>query len=337
MPVDVDSHDLFSLLAMPVAAVFGHHCWCGGRSPKSIEHKPPSRIANDIVPHATEENATRQAHLEAEADTAASGCERPATSDVESPLSPSRRRAVALDRSRPIRFLCIHGSGANAMVMNLQTRALKREMGAAATFDYVQGAVDWKPEHVDEELLSLFGQGPYFGWWNVHMPDGTSVNKPSDYHDQLDTARERYHLKYAGVEDAMRKIEDHISAHGPFDILLGFSQGAILTSLLTAHCLQRKRVGGLGPSWAMNVLVCGMIPRDKHWIDLMEQQPINFPACIVIGKRDRFFSDGRRLAELYVEPELFEHQGGHEFPASTDPVYSAWMKSLRSQLKIDSR
>lgn len=85
---------------------------------------------------------------------------------------------LALDPKRPIRFLCLHGSGANTNVMKLQIRYIKRHLGAAATFDFLQGGIDWDVEHVDAALIQLFGQGPYYGWWSVHRPDGSSVNRP---------------------------------------------------------------------------------------------------------------------------------------------------------------
>ena len=119
--------------------------------------------------------------------------------------------------------------------MKLQLRHLKRELGSAATFDFLQGAIDWDPTHVDADLLALFGSGPYFGWWSVHHPDGSSLNKPSDYHAELPEAREHYHLQYKGVEEAMNKVEEYIASRGPFDVLVGFSQGAVAT--LRSHVL----------------------------------------------------------------------------------------------------
>ena len=133
------------------------------------------------------------------------------------------------------------------------------------------------------------------------------------------------------------QVEDHVAAHGPFGVLVGFSQGAILASVLTAYCLQREREGGRGPSWQMNLLVCAMVPRDRRWIDLMEAQPLDFPASIVVGKQDRFFQDGLRLSSLYVTPQLYQHEGGHDFPALKDATHGEWMHGLRSRLEIDSR
>ena len=47
----------------------------------------------------------------------------------------------------------------------------------------------------------------------------------------------------------------------PYDVLLGFSQGTIVTTLLTAAWLKR----GEAPTWRGNVLVCGIPPRCNTW------------------------------------------------------------------------
>ena len=82
------------------------------------------------------------------------------------------------------------------------------------------------------------------------------------------------------------------------------------------------------------VLVCGMPPRDNRYIELTTQPPIDFPCSLMFGKKDPFYSYGQRLREIYVKPDVFEHERGHEFPASSDPLNEQWVESLRKRLGV---
>lgn len=50
--------------------------------------------------------------------------------------------------TRPIRFLCLHGSGSNAVVMRMQLRHLQAEFKNMATFDCIHGGVVWEHRNV---------------------------------------------------------------------------------------------------------------------------------------------------------------------------------------------
>ena len=161
-------------------------------------------------------------------------------------------------------------------------------------------------------------------------------------------------------------MTSYLKSHGPFDVLLGFSQGAIIITVLTALRLKAVREKGAPPpEWLLNVrrecrarmrvtvkhrgvlsstsvcthqvLVCGMPPRDNRYIELTTQPPIDFPCTLMFGKKDHFYSYGQRLREIYVKPDVFEHERGHEFPAGTDPLNDEWVESMRRKLGVQQR
>eukprot|EP00966_Prymnesium_polylepis_P176810 4094481-Prymnesium_polylepis.1 len=67
----------------------------------------------------------------------------------------------------------------------------------------------------------------------------------------------------------------------------------------------------------------------------MDAQPVDFPASVVVGQRDRFYEDGKRLAGLYVAPQFHEHPGGHDFPAAKEATHAEWVRALRTRLELD--
>ena len=56
------------------------------------------------------------------------------------------------------------------------------------------------------------------------------------------------------VEKALDHVRGYIAANGPYDVLLGFSQGAIIITILTALRLKAAREKGAAPpEWLLNV------------------------------------------------------------------------------------
>ena len=120
------------------------------------------------------------------------------------------------------------------------------------------------------------------------------------------------------MDEALQRVEDAIAARGPFDALLAFSQGAIVTTLLTALALERQRtsssVDGAPPPplpWRRNVLVCGMPPRDELYAKLLAP-PLDFPCTLIHGKADEYYAHGLRLNQVYRAASVYEHPDGHK-------------------------
>jgi pimeloyl-ACP methyl ester carboxylesterase len=75
---------------------------------------------------------------------------------------------------------------------------------------------------VPADVASFF-EPPYREWWNAM---GAGKN-----------------LEYVGLDESLASIDAFVAAHGPFDGVLGFSQGATLTGMLAAAGLAQ----GKGP------------------------------------------------------------------------------------------
>ena len=147
--------------------------------------------------------------------------------------------------ARPVRVLGLHGGGASAKVMEYQTLAVRKELGERATWEFLDGTRPWESE-VDPMLKMMFDGGPFHGWYGVE--DDGDPERP--YNDRL--FDEAVNFTYTEVRKGILRVEDYIRNRGPFDVLVGFSQGTIISTLVTAAALQR----GESPSWRGNVLVC---------------------------------------------------------------------------------
>ena len=210
-----------------------------------------------------------------------------------------------------MRVLCLHGGGGSAKVMRYQTAALQAAL-PSATFEFLEGERIW-PDHLRSPVLTrMFGEGPYYGWYQVD-DDGVGTRTTAE---KLQDPSVKF--TYTGAPEAVAHVQSAIEKRGPFDALLAFSQGAIVTTLLTAMSL---RPGATPPSWRHNILVCGMPPRDERYMReffLPPAPPLDFPCTLVHGRQDEFYEYGKRLDAIYPNATVFEHPDGHKFPGSKE-------------------
>ena len=105
-------------------------------------------------------------------------------------------------------------------------------------------------------------------------------------------------------EKALKGVLAYIERHGPYDGLYGFSQGAAVVTALSkpgvAEGFGSKR------TWRFVICACGVSPPGDG--------TVNLPSLQISGARDHFRAASKALADVYEDPVLLEHAGGHELP-----------------------
>jgi len=150
------------------------------------------------------------------------------------------------------------------------------------------------------------GRGDPRGWWNA----AEAAERPA-------TSK-----TYVGLEDSLALARQALQEHGPFDGLLGFSQGATLGALL---CLAPSSVPPL-PPLRFAVLVSGFMPRDpalEPLVGMADGPPplrVPLPSLHVMGENDQLVAaaSSRRLSDCFAGATLHCHEGGHLVPSSAD-------------------
>ncbi|KAE8554438.1 hypothetical protein EYB25_002977 [Talaromyces marneffei] len=198
-------------------------------------------------------------------------------------------------------FLCLHGAGTNSGIFEAQTAALRYELGGDHTYDFVEGVMQLpKASAIDKVVTGDLG---YFGYY-----------KPNDcnsFHKALDD------------------LELFIQKEGPFDGVIGFSQGASLASAL----LLRNWSSGSGesdahgtptanePPFKCAVFLSGYSPYDYTCIHVQQMQgsTISIPTAHIWGVNERGDSGGPPALKQLCNPQIVffhEHEGGHEVPGA---------------------
>jgi len=138
------------------------------------------------------------------------------------------------------------------------------------------------------------------------------------------------------------------SATIPYDGIYGFSQGAAIATLASMPEV-RKLLGitSSKPSWRFTICAHGMYPggawfghkggesmsglsgptldpslaTDAHFAGVPAEllakvtRVVDLPSLHLMGAADGWRTNAVRLAQMYVAPSLFEHDGEHEIPA----------------------
>mmetsp|Transcript_1348 Transcript_1348/g.2907 ORF Transcript_1348/g.2907 Transcript_1348/m.2907 type:complete len:232 (-) Transcript_1348:847-1542(-) len=200
--------------------------------------------------------------------------------------------------ARKLRFLCLHGYAQNGQMFRSRTGALRKAL-KGVEFDFVDAphtaSASFIGESSDDE------RGAPLGWWNSAECD----TRPS------------LSARYIGLAESLEHVQCKLRDDGPYDGVLGFSQGATLAVLL---CL-------LTPPptpFRMAVLVAGFMPRDEAVLERMAESAsggeLSLPSMHVTGSSDSFVptESTERLAKYFREMEFFAHAGGHGIPSGVE-------------------
>ncbi|KAL3527505.1 hypothetical protein ACH5RR_012161 [Cinchona calisaya] len=124
--------------------------------------------------------------------------------------------------------------------------------------------------------------------------------------------------EYYNFEECLQYLEDYMIKNGPFDGLLGFSQGAILAAALPG--MQREGVALTKvPKLKFVILISGSkFGEKKFGMPKLAANafsiPIKFPSLHFIGETDFLKEEGMALLASFVDPMVIYHPKGHTVP-----------------------
>ncbi len=131
------------------------------------------------------------------------------------------------------------------------------------------------------------------------------------------------------VADAFDAVEELIEDHGPFDGVLGFSQGASLAAGYIAHCAVARPLESLPFRFAVLFSCSGLPELDGGGADSdtgagSSAKKLSLPSLHVCGEADdEWLPRSRALVEQRCErgsAALVMHKGGHVIPKDRPTV-----------------
>eukprot|EP00668_Euglena_longa_P001762 GGOE01002072.1.p1 GENE.GGOE01002072.1~~GGOE01002072.1.p1 ORF type:complete len:274 (+),score=51.80 GGOE01002072.1:73-822(+) len=217
-----------------------------------------------------------------------------------------------------LRILCLHGYLQSADKFRGKSYGLMKGLKKQAEFDFIDAP------HLIEPIDVAEGAAPRYTWWrSVDVPTGK---------------------RYDGFWESVQRIVEVLKLKGPYDGILGFSQGAMMAALMLAVVMGDSEVDAvdlprptrhaLKAHLRFGILAGGFKPRDIRLHRLFAEPVRGVQTLHIIGESDALVPPERshELADLFADAEVMTHAGGHYIPASAEhrTVYRDFLQRVHN-------
>jgi len=226
-----------------------------------------------------------------------------------------------------MRFLCLPGAYANTKNWRVQLAPFVDHITSEKIeFIFTQGTIPCAPP---KGFVEYFGPAPHFRFLSYDGVDEEEdvLEKIRDMPDAT-TAEDALRLilptAVADVTKSMRLALDALyetmERDGPFDGIIGYSEGATVASTLVLDEKRRFEEEGRERMIKCAVFFCGWPPikPDDGGIVLSDESDtlIDIPTCHVVGADDPYFHGSMALYNVCEEDTaiFFDHGKGHTLP-----------------------
>ena len=216
-----------------------------------------------------------------------------------------------------LRVLCLHGYAQAGPALRAKSGALRSESKKLCEWVFAEAP------HVirDEELLR----------WKEKT--GLDISSESDPCEEAPRTWWRFGpdgIDQESLETTVEHLKELCAAEGPFDGVLGFSQGACLVTVLAS----RQAHGDLPKDMFKFVaLFSGFLPKDRAFAEeILAAGCVQIPSFHCYGATDPIITPAQSLeaVSLFDSPVVLEHEGGHLLP-STKEVRKGFKEWLQIQ------
>ncbi|XP_076876435.1 esterase OVCA2 [Brachyhypopomus gauderio] len=214
----------------------------------------------------------------------------------------------------PLRVLCVHGYRQNSSSFREKTGALRKLLRKQVELVFINAPHQVPPissAQVQEKSASDEDQR---GWWF-----SDSQARSFDARQQCESS--------LGLEESVEAVRMAVKDQGPFDGILGFSQGAALVAMICA--LQERKQEPVF-NFRFAVLVAGFRSACAQHQHFYENLEITLPSLHVFGQEDKVIPEqmSRDLLPTFPRAHVLTHPGGHFVPAGSAhrPVYQEFLK-----------
>lgn len=249
-------------------------------------------------------------------------------SSVSSHLSACQRR---MKSCKGPKLLALHSFRTSAAIFEKQLkisglyRLLTEDLGAELTFvNAPHKASGPIPQDVQMAFPSQDdGENGYYEWWNA----------------TFDEEHNTWH--YENCDASLEFLKGIWKEHGGFDGIIGFSQGAAITALLSAMLVIEKNemsqeIGSVDDGkWLKppKCIVCisGIKVRDARFVPYY-QAISHLPSVHIFGQHDPVKILTNKLVKCFASPVVLTHERGHVVPRLHADMSATLKNFIRSSM-----
>lgn len=194
-----------------------------------------------------------------------------------------------------LKVLCLQGYRQNSKIFRERSGGFRKLFKKHIDFTFVTAPHDI-PE---DDNLARPEEEREKGWWFSRQ--GNSYNAM----DKTDIC--------TGYQESLQVVKEKFSSEGPFDGVMGFSQGAAFVSLL---CILRSNPAA-SITFKFAILIAGFKSLVSPHAALYSV-PIDCPSFHTIGATDGIIptQSSEDLLITFVSGVAYRHDGGHYIPSS---------------------
>ncbi|KAF7016724.1 hypothetical protein CFC21_030262, partial [Triticum aestivum] len=204
--------------------------------------------------------------------------------------------------ARRPRFLCLHGFRTSGEIMRKQVVG-KWPAEVTASLDLVFADAPF-PAEGKSDVDGIFDP-PYYEWFQF----------------------DKGFTEYRNFDKCLAYIEELMIKEGPFDGLMGFSQGSILSGALPGLQEQGLALTRV-PKIKYLIIIGGAKFRSPAIADKAYANMIKIPSLHFLGDNDFLKPHGEQLIESFVDPFIIRHPKGHTVPRLMRRVWKSCPVSL---------
>ncbi|KAM7255902.1 hypothetical protein ACFE04_011643 [Oxalis oulophora] len=186
-----------------------------------------------------------------------------------------------------MKILCLHGFRTSGSFLQKQISKWDPSIFSNFELDFPNGSF---PAGGKSDIEGIFPP-PYFEWFQF----------------------DKEFTEYTNLEECISYLCEYITTKGPFDGLLGFSQGATLSALLLGYQAQGKILKE-HPPFKLFISVSGSKFRAPEICDIAYKEPIKVKSVHFIGAKDWLKLPSEDLATAFENPLIIRHPQGHTVP-----------------------
>jgi len=216
-----------------------------------------------------------------------------------------KKAPKAPEVTKKLKILCLHGYAQNLKIFQKRTAVLKKALKSIAELYYVAGPLISTTNPANHEKFVIDENTPEdekpLAWWNFSDDDKV----------------------YYGLEDSLEMLLKIMREEGPFDGILGFSQGSSMAAVLCAHLELENEKGtpDIPPVPKFVMLFSGFRPEvdvyDKYF---NTERKLTIKSLHVFGEEDTWLNPERskKLTTYFENPTILTHKGGHFIPMEAE-------------------
>ncbi|RVX70158.1 hypothetical protein B0A52_05491 [Exophiala mesophila] len=232
----------------------------------------------------------------------------------------------AKNTSSGLRILMLHGYTQSGQLFHAKTRVLEKHLlkfFPGVSLSYPTAPIRLRPSDVPGFDASTSEESDIieaYGWWRR----SDTSNPP----------------EYVGLDVGLESVAKILESEGPFDGVIGFSQGAALAAMVTSLLEGPSRKEAFSSARTKSPLAisyppsfeslnhpplkfcaayCGFIAPGERYLGFYENPHIQTPVCHFIGSLDSVVDDSRTQALVDAtggigKTQVVTHPGGHFVP-----------------------